>query len=476
MNHSTIICTKEQLKPYILEINKSADKLINYSLIGYFLVGLILAVFHTTWYIALGIGGTNLLLYYSIKALFPKATVHHYIAGMVLGVFAVQFIYQMQGLFEMNFFIFVACSLLIMYQNWKVQIPLICVIVFHYASVAYLQRIGGDNAHFTQNIHTNMQNFAIHGSLVALVICICGYWSYDIRKKTILTAINTIFLQQQLKSIQANITFADEISNNNLKAEFQHDSNDELAKSLLNMRNSLLKAAERENQEKFTNVGVAEIGEILRHNHDLATLSFEIISKLVKYLGVNQGGLFIRQDENESDIHLSLTACYAYERRKYLKKRVEIGEGLVGQSMLEKDTIYITDVPAEYISITSGLGYANPKCILVVPLKSNDEVIGVVELASFNEFAPFEIAFLEKVGESIASTILSARITQRTSDLLQHSEMMAEEMRAQEEEMRQNMEELLATQEESERRLYEFQLKIEERDEVISQLKQSAKV
>jgi GAF domain-containing protein len=126
--------------------------------------------------------------------------------------------------------------------------------------------------------------------------------------------------------------------------------------------------------------------------------------------------------------------------------------GLAGQAWQEGDSIYLTDVPQNYIKITSGLGDANPSCVLITPLKVNDQVFGVVELASFNILKDFEVEFVKKIAESIASTISSVKVNARTQRLLEESQEMTEQMRAQEEEMRQNMEELQATQEEMARK------------------------
>ncbi|MBT1708632.1 PAS domain S-box protein, partial [Fulvivirgaceae bacterium PWU5] len=127
------------------------------------------------------------------------------------------------------------------------------------------------------------------------------------------------------------------------------------------------------------------------------------------------------------------------------------GAGRAGQAWQEGDTVYLTEVPQNYVRIVSGLGDANPTAVVIVPLKVNDQIFGVVEIASFGEFKDFEIEFVQKIAESIASTISSVKVNARTQRLLEESQEMTEQMRAQEEEMRQNMEELQATQEEMQR-------------------------
>jgi flagellar motility protein MotE (MotC chaperone) len=148
---------------------------------------------------------------------------------------------------------------------------------------------------------------------------------------------------------------------------------------------------------------------------------------------------------------------FAFNIKKFEKQRVKLGEGILGQTFLEKETTYLTNMPEEYVRITSGLGDAAPKSILIVPLKVDKDVYGIVELASFKEFEPHEISFVERLGETIASTLSSVKINQRNRRLLEQSQQQTEEMRSQEEEMRQNMEELTATQEGMNRLLKEAQ-------------------
>lgn len=276
----------------------------------------------------------------------------------------------------------------------------------------------------------------------------------------------TIALNLFINSLRETSEFAQEIGKGNFDSEFKPLSEeDTLGNSLINMRGNLIEANKLEAQRKkedeqrnWVTRGLAKFGDILRmNNDDLEELSYNIISNLVKYIGANQGGMFILNDDYKDDPYLELYSAYAYDRKKFVQKEIRQGEGLVGTCLLEKQTIYMVDVPDSYVNITSGLGKANPRSILIVPLKLNEAIYGVIELASFKHFEKYQIEFVEKVGESIASTISNVKINSRTAKLLQESKEQSEQLIQQEEEMRQNLEELQSTQEESDRRVEELQ-------------------
>lgn len=233
-----------------------------------------------------------------------------------------------------------------------------------------------------------------------------------------------------------------------------------LADELIAMQSKLKAINEEERRRKWANEGLTKFVDILRNaNNDVQQLGDKIISALVQYTGSNQGGLYILNDEDEDNKYLELMSLFAFDIKKFQKQNIKLGEGIMGQTFLEKETTYLTNMPDDYTRITSGLGDATPKSILIVPLKVDKEVYGIVELASFREFEQHEISFVEKLGETIASTLSSVKVNHRNARLLEQSQQQTEEMKAQEEEMRQNMEELTATQEGMNRLLKEAQEK-----------------
>lgn len=260
------------------------------------------------------------------------------------------------------------------------------------------------------------------------------------------------YLTQQM---QEATLFIQEIEKGNLATSISEQTSlSEIGLSLLNMQKHLSKLSQEEHERTWTNVGLAKFSDILRNKQslDLNSLSSDILSQLIKYMEANQGAIYVLENATKGNEYLEMVACYAYDRKKHLSKRIELGEGLTGQCVLEKDTIYLTDVPRNYISITSGLGEATPTSILMTPLLINEKVFGVLELASFGKFAPYKIEFINRLAENIASTIKNVKDAERTHFLLSSSQQQTEELRAQEEEMRQNLEEMQATQEEMARK------------------------
>lgn len=265
-------------------------------------------------------------------------------------------------------------------------------------------------------------------------------------------------LNQLLERLGGATEFAGEIGKGEFESEF-HVANqeDKLGYALLEMRDNLRQVAEEDRKRNWANEGMAKFGDILRSNHDSEKdLAYSVVSNLVQYLGINQGGLFTKNEKPDGTEYLELQAAYAYSRRKFLEREIELGEGLIGQAALEGNVIYLTEIPEEYALIQSGMGEGHPNCIVILPLMLNEVIYGALELASFDMIEEYQVEFLKKISESITSTLATSRTNQRTKFLLEDAQQMTEEMKAQEEEMRQNMEELQATQEEMARKQKEL--------------------
>ena len=241
--------------------------------------------------------------------------------------------------------------------------------------------------------------------------------------------------------------FAEEIKGGNLGASYEpiheHDS---LGHALLQIKENLISIKLADEQRNWASEGLAKFVEILQSAKSMKELCNDLIVNLVRTIHANQGAIFILVTENEQKI-LEMQSCYAFNRTKHLAQKIAPGEGLIGQAFLEKETMSLREVPDRFVRITSGLGDANPKHILIVPLKMNETIVGMVELASFKEFQKHEINFVEKIGESIAYTVSSIRTAESTQKMVTDLHEQAEQMKAQEEELRQNQEELQATQE-----------------------------
>lgn len=213
--------------------------------------------------------------------------------------------------------------------------------------------------------------------------------------------------------------FAIEVGKGNFSEEISVFNNQgELGNSLLQMKKQLhevdikrkIQIKEEENRN-WINTGFSKLNEIIRNNNkNIKELCFFTLKYLIEYSKLNQGGIFLENNKKQ----LELIACYAYNRKKHIEKIVHKNEGLLGACYHEKMPIYITQLPDDYIKITSGLGNANASTLLLVPIKSEDNIIGVVEFASFKKLENFERDFICKSIEILASAIIMQQMHEQT--------------------------------------------------------------
>lgn len=203
-------------------VKRRSDNLMNYFLIGFFVVGLLLAGYYDTWGIAVGVGGLCLLAYYSVKLLVPSSDLYQYVLSTIMGIFMAQYIYQLHGLFEMHFFAFIGCAILITYQNWKLQIPLLIFVVLHHAIFNYLQYKGDTDIYFSRLEYLDLQTFIIHILLTAVIVFICGLWAYQLKKSGEIQIAQTVqmtALQREAALLTERKRNADELESAWINAE-----------------------------------------------------------------------------------------------------------------------------------------------------------------------------------------------------------------------------------------------------------------
>ncbi|MBO9702155.1 MAG: PAS domain-containing protein [Sporocytophaga sp.] len=260
-------------------------------------------------------------------------------------------------------------------------------------------------------------------------------------------------LEKIVSRFKTTMDQVEAISSRKILSELPLNSDkDEVGKTVNLIIRQLKTIDDDEQQRAWHNEGLATFANLLRiHVNDADILFDHFLRELVKYIDANQGGLFIIEEDDDATSYMLMKACYAYDRKKFINKRINPGEGLAGVCWQEGETIYMSEIPKDYMYITSGVGGASPANVVIVPVKFNDKIFGVIELASFKIIPNHKIKFIEAIAESFGSTVHNMKTGTRTRTLLEQSQIMTEELRAQEEEMRQNMEELQATQEEMER-------------------------
>ncbi|WP_053404188.1 PAS domain S-box protein [Persicobacter sp. CCB-QB2] len=271
-----------------------------------------------------------------------------------------------------------------------------------------------------------------------------------------------------VSGLKRTAQFAHKIGKGQFDVDYEPLSDkDSLGNSLINMRDNIQEAEARDKERNRIVHGLAEISEILRSHDELDVLGDEIVQFVCAKINAIQGAFYtIEKEDDQDDIRkstIAMRASYAYNRKKYLKSTFKFAEGLVGQAAAEKDIVLRTEIPYDYVTVTSGLlGDQRPTCILVVPLITEEEVYGVVEFAGFERFSPSDVKFVQEISVIIARTISNIKVNATTRRLLDESRKMSNELQEKQEILQQNAEEMQATQEELQRTNQQLEEQIDE--------------
>ena len=233
-------------------------------------------------------------------------------------------------------------------------------------------------------------------------------------------------IENSIQNFKKANTFITNIANGNYGVEWEtlNEGNRSLNKS--NLAGNLIRMKNHLNDSKLSNEkrewgvsGLAELITLIQNQRDIKELGNSVVKYIVHYTKSNQACLFVvpvEQDRNKE--YLQLVACYAWDRKRYINMTMQKGEGLVGQCWYEAEPILLSNVPEDYIQISSGLGDASPRSVYIAPIKMNNVVYGVLELASFSKFEEHEIDFINKACDSIAACIFAVKMTEKTDILL----------------------------------------------------------
>ncbi len=223
------------------------------------------------------------------------------------------------------------------------------------------------------------------------------------------------------KPILRTVEVADAIASGDLDRRLGMQSADEVGR----LANALDEMADSLAKNVWLKTGATELADRTRGEKDILSLSRSVVTFLAEYLGAQMATLFLVDETGES---LNLTASYAFNRRRSLNERIRVGEGLAGQAALEQSIISVTDVPEDYVRISSTLGESPPCNILAAPLAHDGKLTGVVELASFKEYSDIEMTFLTDALGGAAIAFNSARSRQKRRELLEETQRQAEEL------------------------------------------------
>ena len=217
---------------------------------------------------------------------------------------------------------------------------------------------------------------------------------------------------------------------------------DALKQNVNQMIANLRQTTERNAEQDWLNSNLARFSGMMQGQRDLQTVSRVIMSELTPLVGAGYGAFFLAEEIEEETPELQLIASYGYKQRKKVSNRFKLGESLVGQAALERQSILISELPEDYVRVASGLGEAAPRNIVVMPVLFEDQVMAVIELASFQRFTDVQRGFLDQLGETIGIVINTIQATMRTEELLRQSQGLTQELQERSEELQSQQEEL----------------------------------
>ena len=214
----------------------------------------------------------------------------------------------------------------------------------------------------------------------------------------------------------------------------------ELKDNINTMISNLRETTERNREQDWLKTNLARFTGMLQGQRELNMVGQMLLSELSPLVKAYQGTIY-HLDGTDHDRQLKLLSSYAHKGRRLLET-ISVGEGLAGQCAMEKKRILLSDVPPEFINITSSLGEAPQISIVVLPVLFEGETKAVIELATLQPFTEVNLAFLDQLTLSIGAVFNTIEATMRTEGLLTQSQQLTVELQSRQSELQQTNEEL----------------------------------
>ncbi len=449
MTLEEFVPSREKVEIFTNSYFKRINSIFYYGLLVFYFLGIAIAFYYENLLLAVVMGAINLAIFYISKAVFPPSSpINKHMASISMAMFYLQYTIQSYGDFYIRFVFFLSMTALILFQDWKVLFSFYITgmlinlgkILFDFTGL-----LDKDTVFYTQAVYSEITTgeWLIAFSFAFIQFLICVLSASYLRKQTLKDAKNAIFLQEQL-NIEANTQLAHDITHEQLDTPYELNENDAMGKALVEMRDNLKNIREQNRISQWLNAGSAEISEILIKSNSIEELAKNVLQKIVKYMDAQQAAFYVLNDDQ-----LEMSGNYGCSAELKEHNHIfQIGEGIVGEVAQQKETVLIDNPPEDFVSINSGLGESKPVSIMVVPLKFQENIQGVLEVASFKKFERYEKEFLESVSEKIATSLNSVKSKFRTNQLLKDAQVLNEQLKSQEEEMKVNMEMMAQTQSE----------------------------
>lgn len=256
-------------------------------------------------------------------------------------------------------------------------------------------------------------------------------------------------LEKHVSNLRDMAAFSRSMAQGDFTAQYNElSSKDELGEALNTLKVSLMDSRRetelRQHEEEirtWSAQGLAKFSSLFREaEENLNELSSQVMRELVNYTEADAGALFIARGESEKEEpYLENAGNYAFDRKKEIQRTFKFGEGLVGRAAQEKELIFVSDLPPDYIKIRSGLGEDKPSSIILVPVVLDQEVLGVMELASLGEFPSHQVDFVKQLADALATTLAKVKAHLKNRELYEQTKKQAEALASQEKVFRENM-------------------------------------